>query len=102
MPSHICFNNRQYLYGLLKSKNNNIVKLIYVCHDHSLCGCVHCLICIICIFTNFNEKVKYEGKIVKTTNKLIFFCPDRTLVSLKTLATTVLLFQKATLQDFPM
>ena len=28
VPTHICFNNRQYLYGLLNSKNNIIVKLM--------------------------------------------------------------------------
>ena len=37
----------------------------------------------------------------KTRNKLNF-CPDHTLVSLITLATLVLLFKKATLQDFQM
>ena len=30
MPTHICFNNRQYMYGLYfnNSKNNIIVKLM--------------------------------------------------------------------------
>ena len=28
MPTHICFNNRPYLYGLLNSKNNVIVKAL--------------------------------------------------------------------------
>ena len=28
VPTHICLNNRQYLYGLLNSKNNIIVKLM--------------------------------------------------------------------------
>ena len=28
VPTHICFNNRQYLYGLLNSKTNIIVKLM--------------------------------------------------------------------------
>ena len=28
MPTHICFDNQQYLHGLLNSKNNTIAKLI--------------------------------------------------------------------------
>ena len=28
MPTHICFDNKQYLHGLLNSENNIIVKLI--------------------------------------------------------------------------
>ena len=27
-PTHICFNNRKYLYGLLNSKNDIIIKLM--------------------------------------------------------------------------